>query len=238
MQKKKNGKLVNVLLWVVIAAALLLGAGLLLYPTVSNWYNTSHASRAVAGYEKAISDMSEIEAQAMLSAARAYNDSLYRDQNRWEPDEERHKEYEGLLDVTGTGIMGYIEIPCISVKLPIYHGTDEAVLSIAVGHMEGSSLPIGGLGAHTVLSGHSALPSAKLFTDLSKVQVGDTFYVNTLNETLTYQVKEINTVLPHELELLTLDRARDLCTLVTCTPYGVNSHRLLVTGERVNNPTA
>lgn len=149
---------------------------------------------------------------------------------------EERKEYESLLNVSENGIIGYIEIPVINCSLPIYHGTDETVLQIAVGHIEGSSLPVGGLGTHCVLSGHRGLPSAKLFTNLDKLSEKDTFYIRVLNETLTYEVDQIRIVEPHEVEALEIEPGKDYCTLVTCTPYGINTHRLLVRGHRINNP--
>ena len=149
-------------------------------------------------------------------------------------DEER-AQYESLLNVSGNGIIGYIEIPSINCSLPIYHGTDEAILQIAVGHIEGTSLPVGGSGTHCVLSGHRGLPSARLFTDLDKMVIGDTFLMRVLDETLTYEVDQIRIVLPYELDALEIEEGKDYCTLVTCTPYGVNSHRLLVRGHRIEN---
>ena len=143
--------------------------------------------------------------------------------------------YESLLDVSGNGIIGYIEIPTIKCSLPIYHGTDEAILQIAVGHIEGTSLPVGGSGTHCVLSGHRGLPSARLFTDLDKMVVGDTFMMRVLDETLTYEVDQIRIVLPNEMDDLEIEEGKDYCTLVTCTPYGINSHRLLVRGHRIEN---
>ena len=149
-------------------------------------------------------------------------------------DEER-AQYESLLNVSGNGIIGYIEIPSINCSLPIYHGTDEAILQIAVGHIEGTSLPVGGSGTHCVLSGHRGLPSARLFTDLDKMVIGDTFLMRVLDETLTYEVDQIRIVLPYELDDLEIEEGKDYCTLVTCTPYGINSHRLLVRGHRIEN---
>lgn len=149
--------------------------------------------------------------------------------------EEERAEYESLLNVSGNGIIGYIEIPMIQCSLPIYHGTEESVLQIAVGHIEGSSLPTGGAGTHCVLSGHRGLPSAKLFTDLDQLAEGDTFILRILDETLTYEVDQIRTVEPYELDDLGIEEGKDYCTLVTCTPYGINTHRLLVRGRRVDN---
>ena len=231
--KKKKKKLGDMVFGLVIGAVLLAGVGLLLYPTVANWYNESHASRAIAAYEDAIAQVSTEDYDRMMTDAQAYNMALYQTIDRWKPDEEGQAVYDSLLDVTGTGIMAYVEIPKIHVKLPIYHGTEETTLAVAVGHLEGSSLPVGGKGSHVVMSGHSALPSARLFTDLAQVEIGDVFTVSTLGQVMTYQVDAINVVLPYEFELFALDPEQDYVTLVTCTPYGVNSHRLLVRGTRI-----
>lgn len=215
---------------------LAIGLALLLYPTVSDWWNTKHESQAVAGYIKHVANMSRAENEQMLDKARAYNKTLIgRGSDRFEMTNEEQEEYDSLLDVTGTGIMGYVDIPKINIKLPIYHGVDESVLQVAIGHIPGSSLPVGGKGTHTVISGHRGLPSARLFTDIDKLSVGDSFYIQVLDETLTYEVDQIRTVLPDELQNLTIDPDEDYCTLVTCTPYGVNTHRLLVRGHRVEN---
>ena len=149
--------------------------------------------------------------------------------------EEEYQEYESLLNVSGNGIMGYIEIESINCYLPVYHGVEESVLQIAVGHIEGSSLPVGGPGTHCVLSGHRGLPSAKLFTDLDQLREGDVFVLRVLDETLTYEIDQIHIVLPEEIQDLDLINGMDYCTLVTCTPYGINSHRMLVRGHRIEN---
>lgn len=163
---------------------------------------------------------------------------LSHDESRFNLTDEERAKYEKTLDVTGTGIMGYVEIPKISVSLPIYHGTDATVLQIAIGHIPGSSLPVGGQGTHCVISGHRGLPSARLFTDIDQLREGDLFMLNVLGKTLTYQVDQIRVVLPDELDDLAIDDGQDYCTLVTCTPYGVNTHRLLVRGHRVPNQGA
>ncbi len=233
--EKKNDKknIRSVLFHMVVICIILAGVGLLSYPTVANWYNEAHAAKMVADYDNVTKDMSEETAKQMLDAARAYNQHLYEMTDRWAPDEETHEQYNNVLDVTGTGIMAYIEIPKISVKLPVYHGTEETTLMVGIGHHEGSSLPTGSAGDHVVLSGHSALPSARLFTDLAKVEVDDIFYISVLGNKMAYRVREINTVLPEEYEYFGFEKDADLVTLMTCTPYGVNSHRLLVTGERI-----
>ena len=203
---------------------LAVGLALLLYPTLSDWWNTKHESQAVAGYIRHVANLSRTENEQMLEQARAYNKTLIgRGSDRFEMSAAEEKEYDSLLDVTGTGIMGYVDIPKINIKLPIYHGVDESVLQVAIGHIPGSSLPVGGEGTHTVISGHRGLPSARLFTDIDKLSVGDSFYIQVLDETLTYEVDQIRTVLPDELQNLTIDPKEDYCTLVTCTPYGVSA---------------
>ena len=224
-------KLINL----VLVLLLLVGVGLLLYPTFSDYWNSFHQSRAIASYAESVTNIDTAFYEELWTAAGAYNETLVGKSNPWYLNAEEKQTYSGLLDVSGSGIMGYINIPAINCSLPIYHGTDEAVLQIAVGHIEGSSLPIGGPSTHSVLSGHRGLPSAKLFTDLDKVNEGDLFMIQVLNETMTYEVDQIHTVLPNELDDLYIQEGRDFCTLVTCTPYGVNSHRLLVRGHRVAN---
>ncbi len=221
---------------IAIVLVLVLGVGLLLYPTVSNKWNEMHMTRAIAGYTQAVEALQEADYTAIITAAREYNEGLKSNKNRFNMTDEEREHYNSLLNVQGNGIMGFIEIPSIKVKIPIYHTTDETVLQIAAGHLEGSSLPIGGLGTHSAISGHRGLTSATLFTHLDKLKEGDEFFIHILNETLRYQVSEINVVLPDEVDLMAIDDERDLCTLITCTPYGVNSHRLLVTGERTELP--
>jgi sortase A len=208
---------------------------LLLYPTISDYWNEFHQSRAIAGYVEAVDDMGDEEAEKLIEEAREYNEQLLTKADRWSLSEEELAEYESILDITGTGIMAYVEIPNISVYLPIYHGTDEAVLQVGAGHIEGSSLPVGGGSTHSVLSGHRGLKSAKLFTDIDQLTEGDVFMLHVLNETLTYQVDQIRIVLPEELDDLKIESGADYCTLITCTPYGVNTHRLLVRGHRIEN---
>jgi len=213
---------------------LLTGFSLMLYPTVSDLWNSMHQSRAIASYNDSVAVLDTTKHDEMIAAARAYNETLPSNPDRYMMTDDDRVIYDRLLDVSGTGIMGYIQIPKIECSLPIYHGTSESVLQIAVGHIEGSSLPIGGLGTHCALSGHRGLPSAKLFTSLDKMVKGDVFMITVLNEVLTYEVDQILTVLPDEMEALEIDPAQDYCTLVTCTPYGINSHRLLVRGHRID----
>jgi len=220
---------------ILLVLMLVLGIAILLYPTVSDYYNSFHQSRAIASYVEQMETMDEAIYQEEWDAAHAYNESLLTKANRYLLTDEERAEYTAVLDVTGTGIMGYIEIPKINCALPIYHGTNEAVLQIAIGHIEGTSLPTGGVGNHTVLSGHRGLPSARLFTDLDKMELGDLFVIRVLDEIMTYEVDQILIVLPQELDALAFDPEEDYCTLVTCTPYGINSHRLLVRGHRTEN---
>ena len=220
---------------IILVIILLLGIAILLYPTLSDYWNSFHQSRAIASYIEAIETADPTDYEVEWLNARAYNEGLKYKPNRFVLSPEEYEEYETFLNLTGTGIMGYIEVPKIDCTLPIYHGTDEAVLQIAIGHIEGTSLPTGGAGNHTVLSGHRGLPSAKLFTDLDKMELGDLFVIRVMNEIMTYEVDQVLIVLPEELDALALDPAQDYCTLVTCTPYGVNTHRLLVRGHRTEN---
>ena len=223
---------------VLFAVVLLAGLSLLLYPTVSDWWNSLHQSRAVAEYAEQVGNIENEEYQRILNSAYEYNAALAWNTGRFEMTEEELEEYNALLDITGTGMMGYLEIPVLQTTLPIYHGTSDAVLSVGVGHLEGSSLPVGGEGTHSVLSGHRGLPSAKLLTDLDKMVVGDIFMVHVLDETLTYEVDQIRIVEPQDVGELAIIDGMDYCTLVTCTPYGINTHRLLVRGHRIANAEA
>lgn len=220
---------------IVLVLIFFVGLSLLLYPTISDYWNSFHQSRAIATYAEAVAEMDDEDYEKMWQEAVAYNQELSNRAGRWILTEEEEKEYNQILNVGGTGIMGYIEIPEIKVALPIYHGTDEGVLQIAVGHIAGSSLPVGGTGTHSVISGHRGLPSAKLFTNLDELEEGDVFMLRVLDETLTYEVDKISIVEPDDLTGLEIEADQDLCTLVTCTPYGVNSHRLLVRGHRIEN---
>ena len=218
---------------IFIILIFLVGLGFISYPTVSNLWNQAHQSRAIATYSKQVEKLDDSENKKMLKAARKYNKSLLKKSDHWKLSKKDKKKYESLLDVSGTGIMGYIEVPKIDCSLPIYHGTDEGALQIAIGHLEGSSLPVGGKSTHCVLSGHRGLPSARLFTDLDQMEEGDIFILNILGRKLAYEVDQIRVVLPEEMSDLEIEEGKDLCTLVTCTPYGINTHRLLVRGHRV-----
>ena len=217
---------------IFIILIFLAGLGFISYPTVSNLWNQAHQSRAIATYSEQVEKLDDSENKAMLKAARKYNKSLLKKSDHWKLSKKDKKKYESLLDVSGTGIMGYIELPKIDCSLPVYHGTDEGALQIAIGHLEGSSLPVGGKSTHSVLSGHRGLPSARLFTDLDQMEEGDIFILNVLGRKLAYEVDQIKVVLPEEMSDLEVIEGQDLCTLVTCTPYGINTHRLLVRGHR------
>ena len=220
---------------IILILVFVTGLSLLLYPTVSDYWNSFHQSRAIATYAGEVAALDDDAYDELWAAAETYNQRLARRGNPLMQSEEDLAEYEALLNIAGTGVMGYIEIPELKVSLPVYHGVDEGVLQIAVGHIPGTSLPTGGKGTHSVLSGHRGLPSAKLFTNLDQLREGDIFMFRILDETLTYEVDQILIVEPHEVEALAIDPDQDYCTLVTCTPYGINTHRLLVRGHRVEN---
>lgn len=220
---------------IILYLVLLIGLCLLLYPTVANWWNLRHQSRAIASYVEAVGDMGGDTINVMLEEAQEYNSRLsVKELNLLLTDDE-NAEYESMLDVSGTGIMGYLQIPKINSSQPIYHSSDEAVLQIAVGHIPGTSLPVGGESTHCVLSGHRGLPSARLFTDLDQLMEGDIFMITVLNQTITYRIDQIRIVEPEEVSELQIIPGEDHCTLVTCTPYGINTHRLLVRGVRIEN---
>lgn len=229
--KKKQNRLTTVLMVVLLLA----GLSLLLYPTVSDYWNSLHQSRAIADYVESVAQMDDAEYDALWEAAREYNEALAQHSGALSSSAPDTQSYEELLNISGLGIMGYIEIPDINCSLPIYHGTDDTVLQVAVGHLTWSSLPVGGESSHCVISGHRGLPSAKLFTDLDKLSEGDIFILRVLDEVLTYEVDQILTVEPNELDSLSITPGKDYCTLVTCTPYGINTHRLLVRGHRIEN---
>ena len=211
------------------------GLSLLLYPSLSDYWNSFHASQAVATYSEEVRNLNADKYDRLIGEAREYNAALPGRYKAFFLSESDRSTYNALLDVNGTGVMGYIEIPTIQISLPIYHGTEDEVLQIAVGHLDWSSLPVGGESTHCVLSGHRGLPSAKLFTNLDKLVAGDKFVIRVLDEVMTYEVDQILIVEPNDLSALAIEKGKDLCTLVTCTPYGVNSHRLLVRGHRVEN---
>ena len=228
-------KKINNLITVFLVLILLAGLSLLLYPTFSDWWNSYHQTKAIASYAADVANLSNEDYEKIWKAATEYNASLSERNSDYTLTEEQKKQYEQLLNVSGDGIMGYIEIPSINCSLPIYHGTQESVLQIAVGHIEWSSLPVGGASTHCVVSGHRGLPSAKLFTNLDELSEGDTFMLRVLDEVLTYEVDQILIVEPQETGALQIEEGKDYCTLVTCTPYGINTHRLLVRGHRIDN---
>ena len=232
--KKNRGNSMTTLFLILMLFA---GLSLLLYPTVSNYWNSLHQSRAIAAYVEQVAQTDNETFDQLRGQARAYNRTLVGKAYRYDMTRQEREEYLGLLNVSENGIIGYIEIPDIHCELPIYHGTDADALQIGVGHIEGSSLPVGGESTHCAISGHRGLPSAKLFSDLDKLTVGDRFILRVLDDTLTYEVDQIHTVLPGEMDELEIVEGEDYCTLVTCTPYGVNTHRLLVRGHRVENST-
>ena len=223
------------LLTVVMTAGLLVGVFLLLYPSVANYWNSFHQSRAIASYTETVTNMSKEDYDKILKSAREYNKRLSETGFHWVMNDAEKAAYNKELNIGGEGIMGYISIPKFHVRCPIYHGTDENVLQVAIGHLESTSLPVGGKGSHCAISGHRGLPSARLFTDIDKIREGDTWTITVLNETLTYECDQIRIVLPEDLSDIKIEEDKDLFTLVTCTPYGINTHRLLVRGHRVPN---
>ena len=244
MKKKTLGRRVSTILLVLV---LVVGMGLLIYPPFSEYWNSFHQSRAIISYAEKVANLDKEKYEQIWNAALEYNRSLTKKGNHWAMDEEEAEEYDAQLNVDGTGNMGYISIPKADINLPLYHGTNESVLQTSVGHIEGSSLPAGSVhsneedfdeveyASHCVLSGHRGLPSARLFSDLDVMEVGDLFYLTILDQTLTYEVDEINIVEPGDSSKIEFVPGMDLVTLVTCTPYGINSHRLLVRGRRIEN---
>ena len=219
---------------IILILIFLVGLSVMLYPTVSDYVNQKNQSRAVASYSEEVENLSDVDYQAYFDAADDYNRRLAETPDAFYRPEEVSG-YTDTLDVSGTGIMGYITISKIGVELPIYHGTSDGVLQIAAGHLEGTSLPVGGTSTHAVISAHRGLPSAKLFTNLDQLEVGDTFTITVLDRVLTYEVDKISIVLPTETDELKIAEGKDYVTLMTCTPYGINTHRLLVRGKRIEN---
>ncbi len=229
-KKKKKGSAVFT---IILIAILLVGAGIMAYPSIADWWNSYHQSRAIADFVNVLNETDPEVIEKMFADALAYNSKILQKANPFIVTEEDMAEYMSLLDLSGTGMIGYIQIESIDVNLPIYHTTSESVLQTAVGHMEWSSLPVGGSSTHALLSGHRGLPSARLFTDLDRVNVGDIFTVTVLTETLTYQIDQILIVEPDDVSDLMVVSGEDYCTLITCTPYGINTHRMLVRGTRI-----
>ena len=220
---------------IILCITFITGLSLLLYPTVSNYWNAQHQTQAVVDYTERIEKMDDSEKLAEIDRAVSYNSVLVDNGRRFSPDKEEKEIYNSILSVDDNGMMGYITIPELRLKLAIYHGVDESVLQVGIGHIEGSSLPVGGEGTHCVLSGHRGLPSAKLFTDIDKLVIGDVFMLHVYDEMLTYEVDQILIVEPEDYSALAIEEGEDYCTLITCTPYGINTHRLLIRGHRVEN---
>lgn len=232
--KKKNKITINDIIRLIV---LLVAFSVLLYPTLSSYLNEKNSSKVVSYYDEESIKLSETEKEQMLEDARAYNQEMLGNIDLIDPSSKENTEiderYQSLLNPDGTGMMGYIHIPKINIELPIYHGTSEAVLQAGVGHFWGTSLPVGGESTHTVLTGHRGLPIKTLFTNIDKLEEGDIFYIKVLDETLAYQIDQILTVLPEETDALAIESGKDYATLVTCTPYAINTHRLLVRGYRI-----
>lgn len=226
----KKSSLITTIIFTIM---LFVGLLVMLYPIISNWWNSRVQSRAIANYEMAVNNMDDGEAEAMIAEAVDYNSKIVRLESPF-TNYEQVAGYYDILDISGTGIMGYISIPSIQVEIPIYHGTSKSVLNVAAGHLEGSTIPVGGPTTHSVISAHRGLPSAKLFTDLDRLVVGDIFTINVLGEVYTYEVEEIHIVLPHEMDKLLVVPGEDIVTLMTCTPYAVNTHRLLLRSHRID----
>lgn len=226
MMKKHMSTIIAILVFII-------GLSLLLYPTVSNYWNSKHQSRVVANYTDTLAKMDKKEKQYAIDQAVQYNESLVLNGNRFSPSDSELSLYKSLLNADGTGMMGYITIPEIRCKLAIYHSVDDSVLQVGVGHLEGSSLPVGGSSTHCVISGHRGLPSARLFTDIDRLEKEDLFYLHVYGKVLAYEVDKISVVEPEDYGPLEIEEGKDLCTLLTCTPYGINTQRLMVRGHRV-----
>lgn len=220
---------------IILCITFITGLSLLLYPTVSNYWNAQHQTQAVVDYTERIEKMDDSEKLNEIGRAEDYNSMLIDNGRRFSPNKEEKENYNSILSVDDNGMMGYITVPELRLKLAIYHGVDESVLQVGIGHIEGSSLPVGGDSTHCVISGHRGLPSAKLFTDIDKLVVGDVFMLHVYDEMLTYEIDQILIVEPEDYSALAIEEGKDYCTLITCTPYGINTHRLLVRGHRVEN---
>lgn len=220
---------------ILVVMIFTVGLSLLLYPTFSDWWNSFHATRAIGQYDQQIANLSDEDYQHYFDEANQFNQNLKNAPNRFDMSEELKQQYNSSLNIDGNGLIGVLTIPSIKVKLPIYHGTEEGVLRNSVGHLEGTTLPIGGDGTHSVLSGHRGLPSAKLLSDLDDLETGDYFMIQVFEELFTYQVDQVLIVEPDDLSALAIEDGKDYVTLITCTPYGVNTHRLLVRGSRIDN---
>ena len=226
MQSKKST--------IILLVSFFIGLSVLLYPSISSYWNSKTQSEAIVDYETMLSLYKPEDYTALFDAADAYNRELVKLDRPFHQYRELEETYWKTLDVSGTGMMGYITVPKISQELPVYHGTSDGVLAVAVGHFQGSSLPVGGVNTHSVVSAHRGLPTAVLFTHLDRMEVGDTFYFTILDRTITYEVDQVRIVEPEDLELIQISGGKDYCTLLTCTPYGINSHRLLVRGHQID----
>ncbi|MBR3195972.1 MAG: class C sortase [Clostridia bacterium] len=230
--KKKNGQksaFITTLLILIVAA----GVVLMLYPTFSDLWNKRHSAKLITSYLSHVEEMSDTESEEEFARVHAYNDAILSKSNPFVLSETEEQTYNALLHMDADGMMGFLEIPSLEIRLPIYHGTEAVVLQDGVGHLDWTSLPAGGESTHCVLSSHRGLPSARLFTDLDKLKQGDLFTLTILNRTLVYEVDQIRTVDPTDVSELMIREGEDYCTLVTCTPYGINTHRLLVRGHRI-----
>ncbi len=230
MSRKFKKQIQNIIFGIIF----LVGLAVFLYPSVSNYINSKNQSRVISTYQDALSSMTEEDYSRFWNEAIAYNEALAEKTMNFQLSDAELEEYNSILDATGTGVIGYIEIENIGVNLPIYHGTEESVLQVGIGHLEGTSFPTGTKSTHAVLSGHRGLPSSKLFSDLDQMIVGDSFLLHILDKTFAYQVDSINIVLPEDTGGLGIFDGKEYVTLVTCTPYGVNTHRLLVRAKRVD----
>lgn len=228
--------MIRKILIILLSLGCFVSLGIIAYPFFSDYWNSFHQTRAAAVYTEAVNNTDKEKNRMLKQEAVEYNQSLLENMDRFRMSEGEYEAYEAMLDVSGNGVMSFLEIPSIDVALPVYHGTDEAVLQVAAGHLAGSSLPVGGAGTHAVISGHCGLPSATLFSNLDQLKEGDLFWLTTLDETLYYEVDQILVVKPEQTSELAIDPKQDYVTLVTCTPYGVNSHRLLVRGRRCDAP--
>ena len=223
-------------IWIILTLGFLVGICVLLYPAFSNYWNSKTQSRVIVNYESVLEHLEPEDYTAIFQAAYDYNDAL-REVEFPLRDYKQVPGYYDALKIEGTTIIGYVVIEKIGVELPVYHGTSEQVLNRGVGHLEGTSLPVGGESTHSVMSAHRGLPTAKLFTDLDRLEMGDTFQIIVLDQVLTYQVDQVKVVTPKEVDDLKIAEGKDYCTLFTCTPYGINTHRLLVRGIRIETIT-
>ena len=230
MRKQKSGILLNLIIGLTAFGAVALG----LYPTAANAINQLDQNESIVVYDKVIQNVDTSNLDQMWEDAQAFNKQIANGGGLFQLSEEQETEYESLLNIAGDGLMGYVDIPAQKIHLPIYHGTSDEVLEKAVGHLAGTSLPVEGTSVHSVITGHTGLPNLDLFTDIHDMQKGDLFTITVLNRVETYQVDQIDVVLPEDVQSLQIVNGQNYCTLVTCTPYGVNDHRLLVRGRLIN----